>query len=294
MGEVMTKEAIKSPLKNKTILVRPIYRNGGFLKKGHDGHFLYTGATYEVCIPYSNSQRQYVDPLTDEERKYFESPEGGLALSPGDLSIYKKKNNFWEQLSVILDKTSLTLDLSNPMDYLRYKLLLTDSVHIAPTLADKDRKYSYKYVLVDTDDEEQVKANQAYTRNEAYKQFGKIEDSFDKMLSVCQIYSNTKSLPGNKKVSKRTSKDALVAIIDEIISEDMNLFLDIVTDPNFSIAAEIEKGLDSKIIEKDSDNNFTFEGDVIGRNKQDLIGFFSNVKNQKKYITLKNKLDVTE
>ena len=288
----MTKEEVNSPLLNKKILVKPIYRNGGFLKKGHDGHFLFSGASYEVCIPYSEPKRQYEDPLTESERKYFESEDGGLALGKGDLSIYKKKNNFWEQMFIKLDKNTLTLDLTNPMDYLRYKLLLINKNTIAPSWADKDRKYSYKYALVDEDDETSVKAAKGHTKMEAYKHLGKIEDSFDKMLAFCQIYKNSKALPGNKLVSKRTSKSALYAIISEIVDTETELFLDIIKDPNFNISAEVEKALEVKIIEE-TDNEYLFDGKIIATTKPELIAYFSNVKNQKKYIELKNKLEVT-
>ena len=56
------------------------------------------------------------------------------------MSMYKKENNFWSDAypnginSVTLHKQDNYFDLSNPVDYIKYKILLANKNLIAPSL----------------------------------------------------------------------------------------------------------------------------------------------------------------
>lgn len=79
----------------------------------------------------------YVNVLTKNEKAFLEQAMG---LEYNALSIHKKENNFWDDSNpnginrVRLTKQDTYLDLSNPEDYIKYKILLANKDFIAPSL----------------------------------------------------------------------------------------------------------------------------------------------------------------
>lgn len=75
------------------------------------------------------SSGMFVNVLTDAEKAFLEEIMG---LEYNSLSIYKKVDNFWDDSNengiskVTLKKQDNYFDLSNPEDYIRYKILLAN------------------------------------------------------------------------------------------------------------------------------------------------------------------------
>lgn len=57
-----------------------------------------------------------------------------MGLPYNALSIYKKEDNYWDNYQVRLGKGETPLNLSNPNDYINYKVLLANRDFIAPSL----------------------------------------------------------------------------------------------------------------------------------------------------------------
>ena len=76
------------------------------------------------------SSGAFKNVLTNSEKNYLEYIMG---LEPNALSVYKKVDNFWSTATegtinkVMLKKGDNRLDLSNPEDYIRYKILLANN-----------------------------------------------------------------------------------------------------------------------------------------------------------------------
>ena len=83
------------------------------------------------------SSGMYVNVLTDDEKACLEQI---MNLEYNALSIYKKTDNFWDDSNdqaisrVRLTKQDNYLNLSDPEDYIRYKILLANKNYIAPSL----------------------------------------------------------------------------------------------------------------------------------------------------------------
>jgi len=132
-------------LPEKKVLVVPVRRKGRWLPDNHEASFLFKHSYFQVVVPKDGRNGELKDPLTKEERDYFESKASGLALEKGDLSTLKRENNYWSNFRVKLDKNVLQLDLSNAMDYLRYKVLAVNTEIIAPSAEDKYAKGTYRF-----------------------------------------------------------------------------------------------------------------------------------------------------
>ena len=97
VGNLETPTETKNYLINKKVKVVPVPRNGGWLPEDHDGAFMYTGCFLETCLPVDSRRKQLVQILTRDEQEFFETE---LFLKPGDLSIYKKVDNFWQVIKL--------------------------------------------------------------------------------------------------------------------------------------------------------------------------------------------------
>jgi len=127
-------------LPNRRVFVKPIIKKGKWLSEEHSGNFMYDNTKMTITVPISSQTGELIDPLTPEERAYFEDKKAsGLAFEPGDLSTFKKSNpsqgtyNYWhtydyrlrKDQSIVDQQTVLDiLDLSKPMDYIKYKVLV--------------------------------------------------------------------------------------------------------------------------------------------------------------------------
>ena len=127
-------------LRNERVIVRHIPKQSGMIT--NPKHILYGGmaenATKTFVVPVLSSGA-FVNVLTDEEKAFLEEAMG---LEYNALSIYKKplSENFWSDSNeggisrVRLLKQDNYFNLSNPEDYIRYKILLANKDFIAPSL----------------------------------------------------------------------------------------------------------------------------------------------------------------
>ena len=125
-----------NPLRREKIYVRWIPKEDG-LPKNHvlsggkaDGTYVY------FVVPTLRSTGQYKNILTNAEKDFLEE---ALGLDYNALSVYKKENNYWDNYMVRIDdaKVGLHLDLSDPEDYIKYKVLLANSDFVAPSVQER-------------------------------------------------------------------------------------------------------------------------------------------------------------
>ena len=153
------KAPIINCLRNERITVRHIDRQRGMVT--NPKHVLYGGMAENAVKTYvvpRLSSGMYVNVLTDSEKSYLEDIMG---LENNALSIYKKQDNFWDDSNengisrVRLTKQDNYFNLSDPEDYIRYKILLANKDFIAPSMQVlEDRpKSTYEFVIISEGEE---------------------------------------------------------------------------------------------------------------------------------------------
>ena len=119
-------------LRNERVIVRYVPKESGIVT--NPKHILYGGmaenAVKYFTVPQLESGK-LVNILTDDEKEFLEDIMG---LEFNALSIYKKENNYWSNKQVRLLKQDNILDLSDPEQYIKYKILLANKDEIAPSL----------------------------------------------------------------------------------------------------------------------------------------------------------------
>lgn len=233
-----------SCLRNETIIVRHVPKESGMIT--NPKHVFYGGiaenASRVFTVPLLEKGNQYVNILTNEEKTCLEEAMG---LDDNALSIYRKVNNYWDNYTVRLTKSDTYLDLSNPEDYIRWKVLKANKDYIAGSLEElqSNPKATYQYVLISENEETKVANKQMSSIMQAYMEFGRIQDDLDTLRVVIE------SIDG-RPISSATKAEFLSAQINKLIQANPRLFLDVVTDKYLSHKVFLKKALEKGLVYK--------------------------------------------
>ena len=293
-------------LPNTKVHVKPILRSGRWLPDGHSGSFMYDHTMLKLVVPIDKRTGRLRDPLTPEERTFFEN-SAGLDLEPGDLNPYKKKDNFWHGFIVLIRKSDdivtektvlMTLDLSNPIDYLNYKVMMANSAPdggvVAPTWEKRLGSGTYRIALQHDGKQHTEKVKKADSMKKAYKYLSNIDSSSEKMFDFLTIYylENAKS----KRPSEDSSKDFYYSEIQDLIDNDLDGVCIIIDDTeNYDYKLIIHRGLKIGALRFIGSGNIeTVDGVPVGKSLFQAIQWLKDDKNQDEYLRLKNQIDLAK
>lgn len=272
--EAKTKQNFKLP--NKKIRVTANIKPTSFIKDtNHVASFLAPGANNTYPTPYLRNG-QFANVLTDEEKSFFEDKDvSGLSFDKGDLSVYKKNDNFWKMFSVTLNKDDVILDLSTFTDYVKWKVLSLYKDEIASSKESLKYKVTYKYLMVDMDEEVNDEAMEADLEERAYGLLAELKNDRPKMISYLRV--------AGKKPSDTSTDNFLITQIRNIIKsgkKGMLEFVNTITDPDFGLKVMIEKAVRAKAVIKNRNKYSLPEGDTIAVSTTDLVRYLKDSKNQ--------------
>jgi len=293
-------QAAKSYLENRKVIIKPIPDrfNEQLMKidKDHVAKFRFPGCGFTFGVPRSSKHGGLYRFLNEAELKFFEEKLGKRA---GDLSFYRLgKNpeqidsyNFWFGFKISLrEEQPLILDLSDPIDYLKYRVCLIRP-EIAPSYEERLDSMEYKYYI--SDESYQVKAtnSMAEAKMKAYDELSKIKDNQVKLLDVLRALG--------KVYSKDSEVSILRAGIVEIIETQnstgvnnvgINDFLKIIEDKSITVKSLANTALAKNIILKiKSSYYYPTKDDKIATSMDTLIGWLNDIENSeiKDFIALK-------
>lgn len=254
-ARVLEETPLVSCLRNERIIVRHIPKEKGGIT--NPKHVLYGGmaenATRTFVVPRLTSGL-FVNVLTDSEKAYLEEIMG---LEYNALSIYKKVDNFWDDSNdsgisrVRLTKQDNYLNLADPEDYIRYKILLANKEYIAPSLqALQDTpKATYQFVIIsDGEEVKSAKDNMSATMK-CYKEYGKIEDDIHTLRVIVETIEG-------KPTSASVKLEFLQTRINNLIQADSKTFLKVITDPMLPTKVLIKRSIEAGTISKRGDHLF--------------------------------------
>lgn len=236
-----------SCLRNEIITVKHIPRETGMIT--NPKHVFYGGmaenATRAFTVPILESSNTFVNVLTNNEKNFLEQLMG---LEPNALSVYLKNNNYWENYQVRLGKGVKYLNLSDPDDYIKYKVLLANRDLICPSLDDLSEKpkATYQYVII-AEKEESKQANKKLTASmEAFMILGKIKEN-KKLLKLI-----VETIDG-RPISDKSDLDFIQGKAYSLIQADAKLFISVANDPLLEIKLLISECVQCGLIRKRAD-----------------------------------------
>ena len=283
-------EEVTSCLRNERIIVHFVPKEGGMIT--NPKHILSggmaEGAVKYFTVPILSSTGTYKNVLTDNEKEYLERIMG---LDYNALSIYKKENNFWANFKVRLTKQDTYLNLSDPNDYIKYKVLKANSEFIADSLdtLQNNPKATYQYVLIKEGDSEKKESENLSTIMKCYKEYGKIEDDVDTLKCIVEIIDK-------RPLAKNTKLEFLQGKCNTLIQQDPRIFYSVITDNSLKAKVLIKKAVENGIISKRGDYYYLkVDNSPLCRDNENptldsAARFLSLPKNQELKLSIEAKL----
>ena len=254
-------KALINCLRNEKIIIRHLPKQSRMVT--NPIHVLFggmaEGSTRTFVVPMLSSGR-YVNVLSNAEKDFLENYMG---LEPNALSIYRKNNNFWDDSNeagiskVTLRKQDNFLDLSNPNDYIKYKILLANKDFIAPSMKELEDfpKATYQFVIIAEGEETKTAKKNMTILMQCYTLYGKIEDDVDALRVVIETLTGV-------TVHKNTKKDFLQTKINDLIQSNSKMFLKVASDPLLPTKVLIRKSIEAGTIVKRGNQYYIKEGSI--------------------------------
>lgn len=283
-------------LRNERIVVRFVDSPNALVRT--KGHVLSGGmsenAVREFVVPRLQSTGAFKNVLTDNEKSFLEKAMG---LEFNALSVYRKNDNFWSDNNpygigkVTLHKQDNYLDLSNPEDYIKYKILLANKDYIAPSLQalEEHPKATYQFVIISENAETQMNLSKMDATKRCYMEYGKIEEDKATLRVIIETFEG-------RPTSSNTKLDYLQGKINEYIQKNPRRFLSIIQDELLPAKVLIKKSLDAGLIAKRNDAYYLREGDQplceLGEEStfDNAARYISSVKRQELKYSLEAKV----
>lgn len=228
-------------LRNERVIIRFVPKQTGLVSNPR--HILYGGmaesAVRWFTLPRLSSG-MYVNALTDKEKAYLEDIMG---LEYNALSIYKKIDNFWDNYTVRLTKLDNFLNLADPEDYIKYKVLLANKDYIASSLQElQDKpKMTYQFVIVQEGEEAKTAKKEMNATMQSYMKFGEIQDDTNKLRVIIETIDG-------RPLAKTTKIEFLHEKINKLIQADPKLFLRVTEDQYLDTKVLIKRAIEEGLI----------------------------------------------
>lgn len=242
-------------LRNEKVTVRFVPSQSAMVHQA--GHVLDGGmaenATRTYVVPRLKSGI-YKNVLTNEEKACLEEV---MQLEPNALSIHKKTNNFWDDSNdqgvnkVVLHKYDNIFDLSDPVDYIKVKILLANSDLIAPSLDELQERpqATYQFVIIHEQEEARHDAGGISVMQKCFAEYGKIENDADTLRTIIEIFNK-------RPTSAHTKLPAIQKEIFNCIQKDDRKFLKIITDPMLRFKTLIVMAAEAGVLAKKNDGYY--------------------------------------
>lgn len=285
MVKAKEKVSLKNPLLKKKVKISLLSNiTSALYKHNPDMGTLTVGGAKSFTVPRDKSGF-LVNPLTKEEQEFFEN------LLGIDLNVYKVEGNFWtsKEARVILRKVSskntsadLILDLSNPYDYLKYKVALVNP-RVANSWAERDSGGKlYEFVIID--EEAKFEEELGYTEMEdtVVEFLLKNKNSKKKLFDLLRIYGVQNA---NKQVDFSSKTEWLYTELRKASrrrSEVKSLYnLISLGEKEISDKVFLQDCISVGLVEKRGVNEYHFvNGSKFANNEMEATDYFNDKKNQ--------------
>jgi len=262
-----------SYLEDRIVFLRPVPRKSSMVSDpGHKAYFKMEGAADRYCLKTDELTQKKINPFKDDaEMEYFSKIMGE------DLNPYKANSPFWSGFYVTVVKTPELMtvgkkfDLSQPIENLQYKVLLTWKKEIAP---DWDSRFNgeFRYAFVGKDYEEMKVRTQVDEWMTIGQVLGSMQNSLPKMRNFLNVYYQTKSR--SNMVPEESDAAFLLAELKKIIDIDREGFLSLSEDKYFASKTLIAQAIDKDAVKRKGVGTYTIEGIAHDYNYMDLVKQF--------------------
>lgn len=269
---------VDGKLPKRIVQVKPIQENPGWVKDPRHVAFFKLENTFDRLMLPTQKKGVFMNALTKAEKKLLEEKMGNSI----DLGVYKRdgKPSFWGSFYVKLDKYGLRLDLSDPMDYISFKVLLMNASIVAESYEARLTKATFRYYISDGKAEAAETKKKVNLNTKAYTAFGALAQSKTKLAAFLKVHNLvTKNSAIN--IDPNSDIEFLTEQVSQILEESPKRFLEFVDDPMFEIRLLLSEALGKGAIRRTPDAGYsTLDGVNLGRNLTSAVAFLNMDANQ--------------
>ena len=219
-------------------------------------------------------------------------------MEEGTLSIHKPEGkSFWKganRFVVAVDKTGMILNLSDPMDGLKYRVLKANRQTVAPNWNVRNSP-GFKYVLIEDGAQIEERLKDSELRRKADKFLGSISNSRKSMKDLLRVYYS--KFGSIKQVPESAKPEFYEAEIDKLITDPKTLpnLVSILDDPFYIMKLFIEDALSVGALTKPSKNTYSITGTDEEFTQMELIEYLNpKGKHQDTYLKIKEQIKIAE
>ena len=282
-------EELESCLRNEIVRVQFINRERtGIENKQHPFYGgLAQGARITFCVPKLRNSKSLIDPLTKKEKAFLEDYMG---LEPNALSVHlKPSENFWVNRIVTIGKEGTTFDLSDPMQYINYKILLCNKDFIAPSM-DALRAQpleTYKFVLISDSEAYNDIADKVNIKSKCWEAYIQVKNDFNILRTIVETLEA-------KPVAINTKIEFLQEQATNLIESDARRFYAVITDDKLSVKVLIRRAVEADVIDRRGDFYY-FRGRPLCNKNEDptlsiAAAYLASSKNQELRFNIEEQL----
>ncbi len=240
-------------LENRTITVKYIKKESDYIKDpkhaGYGGLFI--GSAIAIPPPLMNNKKMK-NLLTKKEKAGLEY------LLDKNLSIY---GDFWKEeydkgsiFPIYLDKDDKTLDLSDPMQYIVWKVLLASPI-VANNLGEIRHRATNRFVMVEEGEEVRSQKEAVGSKVIAFKKYVQYEDDRAVLRYILRNLG--------RYTDKNQSLDFLQVETAKLIEKDANMFVSIVTDEYLKTKVILEEAFEYGVVNLRDNRYYTKDDQPI-------------------------------
>jgi hypothetical protein len=285
MGE--TKKKYNFQLPDEQVKVKFIKKKVGIAADVSDNHIIsggmLEGAYRKFPVPMLRSGG-LKNVLTEDEKDYLED----RVYQGQSLSMYSK---FWDDRYVSLEKLGITLNLADPDDYIKYKILLGWNQVIAPSLHTYTSAPSaaYQFYLERDGEENEIKGKSLSHTKSAWKHLSKIDENSEYLSAVVFLMTG-------KKVAGSASLDYLNTEVSKLVDKRAEAFNELIEDSNFEVKVTLASAEKAGIILKNKGTYETKDGLPLTQKGQpatidNVIKFLNDPLNNEVKELILNRID---
>jgi hypothetical protein len=226
--------------------------------------------------------------LTSEEERKIED---ALGYTTGTL---KKASPFWTTFHIRIEAEGMNLNIDDTgefqdtaYDYLCWKIMSNNPMVLKnDSPQERGSKPKAELILIDKEKELAAYSDELETTGKAYALFGGL--SVEEKRKILILYGLHYPDADVKTLNKHLG--------DKIKSNPI-LFIEKASTKNMNRDVDVELGIKRKLIVrsgKGAATLYSFGNDTVGKNKEQVLSFFSKPENQEIYLALKSALKMTD
>lgn len=243
-----------------------------------------------VVVVFDNTKKNVCPDIMDPsgnpqeltEQEYFEKIIG-KSLNP----YLPKETNFWRsdvRARVQIRDARLRLDLRNPMDMIKYKILSANESKFAssPTEYRRVRRASYEYVFTNVDELRDETLERLELESKAFALFEKVCKSESDMKDFLRVAGKSPSESSNYKQLK--------ALVGKLMEDDRDFFVSVLDDQYYEEKLFLANAKRVGALEQKR-NIYTLDSGVELGTITDAIRWFNKEDNQETRLRIQALID---